>query len=332
MPPKGDIKIFQPEDGEPAIEVKLEKETVWLSLNQLATLFGRDKSSISRHIKNIYDSGELDKAATVANFATVQKEGGRAVSREVTHYNLDLIISVGYRVNSKRGTQFRIWANKVLKDYLVKGYAVDKKRLEQENERLRELNQVVQMVEQAQQDKALTSEETTGLLQVVTHYAHGLEILDQYDYEQLQITRTSEAETYRLTYEEARKAIDELRGEWQAPDIFGQEKDDSFHSSLQTIYQTYDGKDLYPSIEEKAAQLLYLVIKNHSFVDGNKRIAASLFLWFLQKNGLLYRSDGTKRIPDNALVALTLMIAESDPAKKDVMTKVVVNLINQANQ
>jgi prophage maintenance system killer protein len=282
-------------------------------------------------LSNIYKEGELDKDSTVAKNATVQTEGEREVSREVEFYNLDAILSIGYRVNSKRGTQFRIWANKLLREYLVKGYAIDQKRFQEKSRQLDELKQTVKLLGNVIGTKALNTDEAIGLLKVVTDYAYALEVLDRYDHQVLEIEATSPKELFQITYPAAIEAIKSLKDKFGGSSLFGNEKDESFQGSLVAIYQTFGGKDLYPSVEEKAANLLYFVIKNHSFSDGNKRIAAFLFVWFLEKNGILYRADGSKKIADNALVALTLMIAESKPEEKDMMIKVVVNLINLKN-
>ncbi len=332
MKEKGDIIFYQAGSEQTQIEVKLENDTVWLNLNQMAVLFGRDKSVISRHLSNVYREGELNKDLTVAKNATVQKEGERQISRKIEYYNLDAILSVGYRVNSMRGTQFRIWANQVLKDYLVKGYSIDQKRFKEQSRQLEELKQTVKLLGNVIESKALNTDEATGLLRVVTDYAYALDVLDHYgDHQVLEIESTSAQELFQITYAAAMEAIRGLKDKFGGSSLFGNEKDESFQGSLAAIYQTFGGKDLYPSVEEKAANLLYFVIKNHSFSDGNKRIAAFLFVWFLEKNGILYRPDGSKKIADNALVALTLMIAESKPEEKDMMIKVVVNLINLKN-
>ncbi|MES2004718.1 MAG: virulence protein RhuM/Fic/DOC family protein [Bacteroidota bacterium] len=327
----GEIIIYQAADGQTSIEVKLENETLWLSLNEIATLFGRDKSVISRHLKNIYKEGELSQDATVAKNATVQNEGKRKVNRAIELYNLDAILSVGYRVNSMRGTQFRIWANRILKEYLVKGYAVNEKLLKEQSAQLGDLKQAVKLLGNVIETKNLNTDEATGLLKVITDYTYALDILDQYDHQALEIKSTTGTELFQITYAEGIKAIKGLHSKFGGSILFGNEKDESFQGSLAAIYQTFGGKDLYPSVEEKAANLLYFVIKNHSFSDGNKRIAAFLFVWFLEKNNILYKHDGSRKIADNALVALTLMIAESKPEEKDMMVKVVVNLINNNN-
>ena len=325
------IKIYQTEDGQTNIDVKFDNETVWLTQKQMAQLFDKDSDTIGLHLKNIYQSGELEEIATTEESSVIQQEGKRQVQRKINFYNLDAIISVGYRVNSKRGIQFRIWASRVIKDYLIKGYAINEKRLSQQNDQLRELQKSVKMIGKILNQKVLTNDESTGLLKIISEYAYALDILDQYDYQTLKIKDTSGKETFQLTYEEAMSKIELVKQTYGNSELFGREKDGSFHSSISTIYQTFDGKDLYPSIEEKAAHLLYFITKNHSFSDGNKRIAAFLFLYFMERNGILFDETGNKRIADNTLVALTLMIAVSKPEEKDTMTKVIVNLINRNN-
>jgi len=331
MENKGEIVIYQLESGLPEIEVRLEDQTIWLTQNQIVELFQSSKANISEHIKSIYKSGELQQQATVRKFRTVRQEGNRQITRHLEHYNLDMIISIGYRVNSIRGTQFRIWANQVLKEYLSKGYAIDQKKFREQSRQLEELKQTVKLLGNVAGNKDLSSDEASGLLKVLTDYTYALDVLDQYDHQILEIYDTTPKELFQITYDEAIKAIKGLHNKFGGSSLFGNEKDASFQSSLAAIYQTFGGHDLYPSVEEKAAHLLYFVIKNHSFSDGNKRIAAFLFVWFLEKNGILYKIDGSRRIADNALVALTLMIAESKPEEKDMMVKVVVNLINVRN-
>lgn len=328
---ESNIEIFQIKDGEPGVSVKIEKDTVWLSQKQMARLFDKDSDTIGLHLRNIYKSEELEESATTEESSVVQKEGSRKVRRRIKLYNLDAIISVGYRVNSKRGIQFRIWATKVLKHYLIEGYALDKKRLTQQNLQLQELRNSVKILGQVVQNRELSNDEGKGLLQIISDYAYALDILDQYDYQRLEISATSGKETFKLSYEECIRQIELVKGACGNSELFGREKDDSFKSSLSVIYQTFDEKDLYPSIEEKAAHLLYFVTKNHSFTDGNKRIAAFLFLYFLERNGILFDEFANKRIADNTLVALTLMIAVSKPSEKDTMIKVIVNLINKKN-
>ena len=318
------IIIYQTEDGQTQIDVRLENETVWLNVEQLSLLFNREESNVRRHIINVFKEGELERENNV-HFLHVN-----GVKKPVPFYNLDVIISVGYRVKSKRGTAFRIWARKIIKDYLVKGYAVNERI---RKEQIGELRQLVGMLGRTIQSQSLLSnDETNALFEVVTNYTYALDTLDNYDYERLTIDKTTKEEPFHATYENAMEAINGLREKFGGSALFGNEKDDSFKSSIGQIYQTFGGEELYPSVEEKAAMLLYLVTKNHSFSDGNKRIAATLFLWFLNNNHILYREDGTKRLADNTLVALTLMIAESRTEEKDVMVKVVVNLINQQNE
>ena len=323
------IIIYQSEDGKTQLDVKLEGETVWLTQAQMVELFQTSKQNVSLHINNIYKEGELGKEATVKDYLTVQSEGARTIHRRVKYYNLDMIISVGYRVNTKRGIRFRQWANSVLKQYLVKGYAINENIRKQQIAELRQLVQVVSRT--IQQQPAKSTDESNALFDVVVDYTYALDTLDDYDYQRLHIARITKEEPFHATYENAMHEIDLLRQKFGGSVLFGNEKDESFKSSIGQIYQTFGGVELYPSVEEKAAMLLYLVTKNHSFSDGNKRIAATLFLWFMNNNNILYRPDGSKRIADNTLVALTLMIAESKTEEKDIMVKVVVNLINQAN-
>ena len=324
------IEIYSSQDGSIQLKVKLENDTVWLTQSQMAELFGVDRTSIVRHIRNIYKSEELDQNSTCAKNAQVRTEGHRSILREIPYYNLDMIISVGYRVNSKNATSFRRWATSVLKQYLIKGYVINQQiKLDRYNE----LKDVVRLMSRTvgMQEK-VTSEEYGGLFNVISDYVYALDTLDHYDYQSLSIQKTTKEELFRATYENAMEAINALKEKFGGSQWFANEKDDSFKSSIGQIYQTFGGEDLYPSVEEKAAMLLYLVVKNHSFSDGNKRIAAMLFLWFLNNNHVLYAEDGHKRIADNTLVALTLMIAESRTEEKDVMVKVVVNLINKENQ
>ena len=322
-----EIIIYKTPDQRTEIEVRFEDETVWLSQVQIATLFKQTKQNISLHINNCYKEGELVKKATVKESLTVQKEGKRTVNRKLEYYNLDVIISVGYRVKSKRGTQFRQWATQRLKDYLVKGYSINQKRLLESQNNLRELNKAISLLGNVAETQSLTGEEVNGLLKVLHNYAHALNVLDQYDHQTLQIPESTSQELSRITYTEAVKAIQNLKEKFGGSKLFGKEKDSSFKSSLEAIYQTFDGKELYPSVEEKAAHLLYFVIKNHSFTDGNKRIGAFLFVWFLENNKLLFDGD-KKLIDDNTLVALTLMVAASKPDDKNMMIKVIVNLLN----
>ena len=322
------IAIYQTPDGETIIDVRLEGDTVWLSRMQIAQLLHTQPQNVSLHIGNIYREKELDEASTRKDFFLVQNEGNRKVSRLTKFYTLDVIISVGYRVKSQRGTQFRIWANKILKDYIIRGYAINHNA---KAEQLDELKQTIAIMRNVLAHKSITQDEAVGLLRVISDYSYGLDTLDRYDYQTLDITQTTNREVFRATYKDAIEALAILKDKFGGSDLFAHEKDDSFKSTMGVIYQTFDGQELYPSIEEKAANLLYLTVKNHSFSDGNKRIAAFLFLWFLEKNGILYREDGSRLLDNNTLVALTLMIAQSKVEEKDIMTKVVVNLINQNN-
>lgn len=317
------IIIYQSEDGKTQLDVKLEGETVWLSARQMAELFNKEESNIRRHVNNVFKEAELKRENNV-HFLHVN-----GVKKPVPYYTLDIIISVGYRVHSQRGVRFRQWANSVLKQYLVKGYAINENIRKQQIAELRQLVQVVSRT--IQQQPAKSTDESNALFDVVVDYTYALDTLDNYDYQRLHIARITKEEPFHATYENAMHEIDLLRQKFGGSVLFGNEKDESFKSSIGQIYQTFGGAELYPSVEEKAAMLLYLVTKNHSFSDGNKRIAATLFLWFMNNNNILYRPDGSKRITDNTLVALTLMIAESKTEEKDIMVKVVVNLINQAN-
>ena len=324
MNKQSSIVIYATEDGSTNLQVKLERDTVWLTQAQMSDLFQKDQSVIARHISNVFKEGELEKESNMQILHnTLSKYKPTSV------YSLDVIISVGYRVKSKRGVQFRQWANKVLKEYLVKGYAINK---DIQIERYNELKEVVRLMSRAitLQEKA-TEMEYGGLFNVIADYVYALDTLDRYDYQTLSIESTTKEEPFRATYENAMSAIHSLKEKFGGSRWFANEKDDSFKSSIGQIYQTFAGEELYPSVEEKAAMLLYLVVKNHSFSDGNKRIAAMLFLWFMERNGILYAENGRKRIADNTLVALTLMIAESRTEEKDVMVKVVVNLINKNN-
>ena len=321
------IIIYQSEDGKTQLDGTLEHETVWLTQKQIAELFGTKRPAITKHLKNIYASEELTEESTCSILEHMGNDGRQSYNTK--YYNLDAILSVGYRVNSKNATRFRQWANSVLKQYLVKGYAINENIRKHQ---ITELRQLIQVLGRAiQQQPAKTTDESNALFDVVVDYTYALDTLDNYDYQRLHIAKTTKDEPFHATYENAMHEIDMLRQKFGGSVLFGNEKDKSFKSSIGQIYQTFDGTELYPSVEEKAAMLLYLVTKNHSFSDGNKRIAATLFLWFMNNNAILYRPDGTKRIADNTLVALTLMIAESKTEEKDIMVKVVVNLINQAN-
>ena len=321
-----EIEIYTTKEGI-KLEIKFDGDTVWATQRQIAELFKTTSQNITLHLKKIYSEEEVDAISTCKEYLQVQKEGKRLVERKQLFYNLDAILSVGYRVNSKRGTQFRQWATQRLKDYLVKGYAINEKRLQEEQQRYSELKKAVVLLERVAKTKDLSNNEAQCLLKVLGDFTIALDILDQYDHQQLKIGKSKTKESFRISYKEATKAIKSLKEKFGGSALFGKEKDESFKSSLSAIYQTFDRKEVYPTIEEKAAHLLYFVVKNHSFTDGNKRIAAFLFVWFLERNNLLY-FGGKKVIDDNALVALTLMVAESNPDDKAMMIKVIVNLIN----
>ena len=321
-----EIIIYQSEDGQTQLDVKLEGESVWLNRQQLAKLFDRDVKTIGKHISNALKEELKGMDSVVAKFATTAQDGK---TYQVEYYNLEMVTSVGYRVRSCQGVEFRRWANNVLKQYLIKGYAVNERIRQQQIAELRQLVQVVGRTIELQ--PVSTNDENHALFDVIVDYTYALDTLDDYDYQRLNINKTTSEELFHATYENAMHEIEILREKFGGSALFGNEKDESFKSSIGQIYQTFSGVELYPSVEEKAAMLLYLVTKNHSFSDGNKRIAATLFLWFMNNNGILYHKNGSKRIADNTLVALTLMIAESRTEEKDVMVKVVVNLINKNN-
>ena len=278
MESKGEVVIYKSPQGDTVLDVKLEEDTVWLSQIQLAKLFKTTKQNVSLHINNIYKEKELVRNSTVKKYLTVQKEGKREVERNIEHFNLDVIISVGYRVKSKRGTQFRIWANKVLKEYLVKGYALNEKRLKEQNEKVKELEKSLEVFKRVAESHQLKQDEFSGILKVISDYTYALDVLDKYDHKKLKIGEVEKREEYQISYKNSLKMIKELQKKFGGSDLFEKEKDNTFKSTIGTLYQTFNKKELYPSIEEKAAMLLYLTIKNHSFIDGNKRIAAALFI------------------------------------------------------
>lgn len=325
------LVIYQTSQGDTRIDVRVKGDTIWLTQRQIAELFGTKVPAISKHLKNIFASGELQEDMVISKMETTTRHGaisGKTQTKDTNFYNLDAILSVGYRVNSKNATAFRMWANQVLKQYLLQGYAINERVAAQKYD---ELSQLVKVLGRTIQNQEKLTEDSRSLLDVVVDYTYALDTLDRYDYQELKIEDTTGKGAFHATYENAMEVIRELHEKFGGSTLFGNEKDDSFKSSIGQIYQTFGGIDLYPSVEEKAAMLLYLVTKNHSFSDGNKRIAATLFLWFLNGNGILYNEDGTKRIADNTLVALTLMIAESRTEEKDTMVKVIVNLINKNN-
>ena len=321
------IVIYQTADGAIATEVRLEGESLWLSLQQIAELFGRDKSQISRHLKNIFAAGELDRNSVVAENATTATDGK---TYQVSYYNLDAIISVGYRVNSVEGTRFRIWANRILKDYLVQGYALNQQRLAQQQENIHQLERTLSLFQQTLIEQA-SLPEARGLVNVIAGYARTFVLLNQFDSERLPLGDFATTIHYEIREDEALAGIATLKadmlGRGEASELFGNQKDDSFAGILGNILQSFGGEYLYPSIEEQAAHLLYFVIKNHPFSDGNKRIGAFLFIWFLQRNRHHLKTDGELKINDNALAAIALLVAQSDPAQKQLMIHLIMNLI-----
>lgn len=328
---KGEIVIYRTPEGKMELEVKLEHETLWLHQYQLAELFETDRSSLVKHITNIYRTGELSEDSTCAKFAQVRLEGKRRVTRQVLHYNLDMILSVGYRVNSKRGTQFRIWANNVLKEYLAKGYALNEKRLIEREKELHALKTGIQLLERTIANQARQLDQVRTFVGILADFSAGLEILDDFDNEKLDSTGVTQRQATALSYEECRSVIGQTEDKFNSP-LFGKEKDKSFKSSIGQIYQSFGEKELYPSIEEKASMLLYLIVKNHSFVDGNKRIAATIFLYFPNKNGVLYHEDGRALIDGNTLASITLMIAESNPTEMETVKRIIMSILNRSSK
>ena len=307
------------------LEVRLEEDTVWLTQKQMAELFLKDVRTVNEHIKNIFGEGELSSRSVIRKFRITASDGKKY---DTTHYNLDVIISVGYRVKSLRGTQFRIWATNVLRKHLVDGYTINEKRLQAQQDKIDELQNAVRLLGNVVLLEGV-SDEAKGIVQIISEYSRALNMLDDFDHQRLASPKGTKKSKYKLTHEEARSIIEQMKKKFRDSALVGQEKDKSFKGSIGAIYQTFDGKDVYPTTEDKAAHLLYFVTKNHSFVDGNKRIAAALFICFLQRNGILLGKDGNKRIDDNALVALTLMIAASKPSEKEIMIKVILNLLQE---
>ncbi|MBI2053750.1 MAG: virulence protein RhuM/Fic/DOC family protein [Candidatus Staskawiczbacteria bacterium] len=328
---KGEIIIYKTPDKKIKIDVKLEQETVWLSLSEIARVFNTDKSGISRHIKNIYKLGELNKNSTVAKIATVQIEGKRKIERIIEYYNLDIILSVGYRVNSKRATDFRIWATKTLKEYLVKGYMINEKRLLEAHNRFKELQSTVDFLKEKSGNELMAGQERE-ILSLLSDYSKTLTLLEKYDTEKLVFSKKG-TDKFKIEYNIAKSVIleigKELKEKKEASELFGQEYEKKLDGIIGNIYQTFGGKDLYSSLEEKAAHLFYFIIKGHPFVDGNKRIASFLFVYFLDKNNYLYKESGEKKINDNALVALAILIAVSDSKEKDKLIKIITNLLSE---
>ena len=321
------ILIYQDNDNRIRTEVHLENESVWLNQAQLVDLFKKSKQNISLHIRNIFSEGELDERSVVKESLTTASDGKEYKTK---YYNLDVIISVGYRVKSKQGTQFRIWANKVLKEYLVQGYALDQERLKKQKKQIKELEKTISLFQKAQVD-ALSQPEASGLLSVLTDYTHSFILLNQFDTGNFPEGGLNTKITCEINYQEAMEAIKGLKGrlmsQQEATDLFGHPKDNSFTGILGNIVQSFDGNYVYPSVEEQAAHLLYFIIKNHPFTDGNKRIGAFMFIWFLQRNQHHLKRTGESKINDNALVAIALLVAQSDPIQKDIMIKLIINLI-----
>jgi prophage maintenance system killer protein len=307
-----------------SLEVKLIRDTVWLKQEQIASLFGTQRPAVTKHLSNIFKTKELDKNSVCSVLEHTAADGKKY---KTSFYSLDAIISVGYRINSTRATQFRIWATSVLRKHLVDGYTFNEKRLKVQADKIKELQDAVSLLTNVVALENVT-DETKGIIQIISEYSRALGILNDYDHERLSMPGGTRRKLSRLTYEEAQDIISAMKNKFHDSMLVGREKDNSFKSSIGAVYQTFDGKDLYPTIEEKAAHLLYFVTKNHSFVDGNKRIAAALFISFLHKNRILLRKDGSKRVDDNALAALTLMVAASKPADKDKLIKVILNLMH----
>lgn len=322
---KGEVVIYKTSQG-PEIQVRLEKDTVWLDAHLIAKLFGVNRPAIVKHINNIYKTGELDQNSTCSILEQVAADGK---IRKMNLYNLDMIISVGYRVNSKQATQFRIWATKTLKEHLIKGYTINEKRLLQATYNLKELHSTIEFLQEKTKKKLLAGQEQE-ILSLLENYSKTLTLLEQYDKEKLVLTKKAKGK-FKLDYEKASVIISELKKELiaknETSELFGQENGDKFKAILGNIYQTFDKKELYPSLEEKAAHLLYFIIKDHPFVDGNKRIGSFLFVYFLDRNDYLYRQSGEKKINDNALTALALLIAISNPDEKDKLIKIITNLL-----
>jgi death-on-curing family protein len=326
-----EIIIYKDKSGKISLDVKLKKETIWLTQKQIAILFDVNIPAISKHIKNIYKEKELDVKSTVSKMETVQVEGSRSIKRVIEMYNLDVTIAVGYRVNSKRATEFRIWATKTLKEHILKGYTINQKRIKElKNKQLEEFKEAVGLIKKTVETKRLSSDENEGLLRVITDYANTWATLQQYDKGKLQTKKTAKVKNvldYNVSCEAISRLKDSLIKKKEASDLFGRERDDTLKGVLGSINQSFGGKELYLSIEEKASHLIYFVIKNHPFIDGNKRIGSLLFILFLARNKYLFNKKGEKKFSDNALVALALLVAESDPKQKDIIIKLIINFI-----
>ncbi|MCP4481330.1 MAG: virulence protein RhuM/Fic/DOC family protein [bacterium] len=325
---KSKFLIYQTKSGKTKIDVRFEDETVWLTQAQLADLFQTTSQNITQHIKNIYKEKEVAEKATCKDFLQVQSEGKRQVQRNTKYYNLDMIIPIGYRIKSHIATRFRQWSTGLIKQHLVQGYTINENRLKLAEYKYQEMQKTISLLNTTIAESNM-GDEGKGLVQVITEYTRALNILDNYDHEKLTIPKEASIKKYDfiLTYDKAKEIMKAMKQKFNDSDLVGKEKDESFKSSISTIYQTFGGKDVYPSVEEKAAHLLYFVIKNHSFIDGNKRIAAALFIYFLEQNKILFKDNGDKHIDNNSLVALTLMTASSKREEKDLIIKVIVNLL-----
>lgn len=324
---KGEIVIYTSDDGKVSLDTKLENNTIWLTQKDMAELFGVKIPAINKHLMNIYKEGELNQDATVSILEIVQKEGNRSVKRQKTFYNLDAIISVGYRVNSSRATQFRIWATNVLKEYLIKGYTINEKALKDKQEKIQTLQTTVSLLSRSLTNQIESLDDAQQVAKILDNFAKGLDLLDNFDHKTLDVKGSTQKEAVIIPVKEFLSVINKMKSEF-ASDVFANPKDDSFESSVNQIYQTFGGNDCYPTLEEKAAMLLYLITKNHSFSDGNKRIAASCFLYFLEKNGILYKNN-LPIIDNGTLFALTILIAESNPKEMETMKQIVVSILNR---
>ena len=325
---KGEIVIYTAADGSVSLDARLENDTIWLTQDLMARLFETTVPNINMHIKNIYEEEELEQERTIKDFLIVRKEGNRTVSRNIAHYNLDMILSVGYRIKSKTATQFRRWATSVLKDFMTKGYVLNEKRLKEQQTQISTLKNSIALMERSLVEQIDSLDVAKDVSKILHNFALGLNLLDDYDHKQLDTKGLNKTEAKRISKEEFLKVINDMKSDFES-DVFAVPKDDSFESSVNQIYQTFDGVELYPTLEEKAAMLLYLIVKNHSFADGNKRIGASCFLYFLNQNNILFKND--KPILDNAtLFALTLLIATSKPEEMETVKQIVLSVLNRA--
>lgn len=323
---KGEIVIYKSE-GKINLEVIQQDNTLWLSAEKIAKLFEKDRSNIQRHIAKIYKEQELEENSTCAFFAQVQKEGQRTVSRKIPYYNLDVILAVGYRVTSKTATEFRKWATNVLHKYILDGYVINEKKLKEEQDKVKTLQSTINILSRSLTKQVDNLEDAQNIAKLLDNFAQGLDLLDNFDHKTLDSKGKNEKEAVRIGEEEFLQVIDKMKSEF-ATDVFANPKDKSFSSSVNQIYQTFDSQELYPTLEEKATMLLYLITKNHSFSDGNKRIAASCFLYFLDKNNILYKNN-MPIIDSAALFALTLLIAESNPSEMETIKNVVLSVLNR---